>query len=181
MNNTIEFLKGKKTYFTVAIAALYLTGVYLGFWPWDERVIAVLGLSSVAFLRAAINKGPTLLLCFLLSALCFSGIGCGTPGKYGQIMSVSTWFVGARVMTTSASTQTPEVWLGVGRQTVTYIPTSTNGTIAAPRFGSGFTSDQTAWNPLSANAAETVFSGDVMVGTNATGGAIVPKLRPLAQ
>ena len=101
--------------------------------------------------------------------------GCGVPGKHGQIMTVSTWFVGARVQATSSSSGTPEVWMGMGRQTVTYAPTSTNGPVYAPRYGATFNSEQTAWNPLTANTTENVFMGDVMVGTNSEGSAIVPK------
>ena len=32
MNDVITYLQGKKTYFTVAIAILYVGGAYLGFW-----------------------------------------------------------------------------------------------------------------------------------------------------
>jgi len=52
----IEFLRGKKTYFTVAIGVLYVGGCYLGFYEFDEKVLVVLGLGSVAFLRAAMPK-----------------------------------------------------------------------------------------------------------------------------
>jgi hypothetical protein len=55
----IEFLKGKKTYFTAAIGVLYIGGCYLGFYEFDEKVLAVLGLGAVAFLRSGLNKSTT--------------------------------------------------------------------------------------------------------------------------
>jgi hypothetical protein len=104
--------------------------------------------------------------------------GCGVPGKHGQIMSVSTWIVGARVQATDSTTGTPGMWLGVGRQTVVYIPTATNGPIYAPNYGATYRSKQSAWNPLSADATENQFAGNVQIGTDSSGSAIVPKFGP---
>jgi len=56
MSNLITFLQGKKTYFTVAIAVLYIGGAYLGFWELSDEVLAVFGLGALAFLRAGIKK-----------------------------------------------------------------------------------------------------------------------------
>ncbi|MCL4179167.1 MAG: hypothetical protein KJ072_15675 [Verrucomicrobia bacterium] len=56
MNNLITFLQGRKTYFTVAIAILYVGGAYLGFWDLSDEVLAVFGLGALAFLRAGIRK-----------------------------------------------------------------------------------------------------------------------------
>ena len=56
MNNLITFLQGKKTYFTVAIAILYVGGACLGFWDLSDEVLAVFGLGALAFLRAGIRK-----------------------------------------------------------------------------------------------------------------------------
>jgi hypothetical protein len=56
MNNLITFLQGKKTYFTVAIAILYVGGAFLGFWDLSDEVLAVFGLGALAFLRAGIRK-----------------------------------------------------------------------------------------------------------------------------
>lgn len=56
MNPTIEFLKGKKTYFTCAIAGLYLVGCWLGFYQLDEKILTVLGITGLAFLRAGMGK-----------------------------------------------------------------------------------------------------------------------------
>lgn len=58
VNALVERLKGKKTYFTIAIGILYVAGCGLGFWEWDERVVALFGLGGMAFIRAGINKGP---------------------------------------------------------------------------------------------------------------------------
>lgn len=112
----------------------------------------------------------------LITLLAFAG--CGVPGKHGQIMTVSTWIVGAKVSSVNSTTGTPEVWMGVGRQTVTYMPTSTNGPIYAPRYAASYHSTQTAWNPLSADAVENVMAGDVMIGTNSESSAILPKSGP---
>jgi hypothetical protein len=46
---------GNRTYLTVLIAALYLAGAKLGYWPADEQVVAGLGFLAVAFLRAGIS------------------------------------------------------------------------------------------------------------------------------
>jgi hypothetical protein len=59
MNTLITLLQGKKTYFTVAIAILYVGGAYLGFWDFNDEVLAVFGLSALAFLRAGIKKEAT--------------------------------------------------------------------------------------------------------------------------
>ena len=59
MNTLITLLQGKKTYFTVAIAILYVGGAYLGFWELNDEVLAVFGLSALAFLRAGIKKDAT--------------------------------------------------------------------------------------------------------------------------
>jgi hypothetical protein len=52
-------MQGKRTYLTVAVALGYLAGVKLGFWPADPQIIAALGFSAVAFLRAGLaNTQP---------------------------------------------------------------------------------------------------------------------------
>jgi hypothetical protein len=55
MQKTIEYLRGKKTVGTAAIALLYLAGVGLGWCPYDERVIEVLGFAGLAFLRVGMK------------------------------------------------------------------------------------------------------------------------------
>lgn len=51
---TKKFLQGKKTLFCCVIGGLYVLGVWLGFWEWDERVLAMFGLGGLAFLRVAL-------------------------------------------------------------------------------------------------------------------------------
>ena len=173
MNNLIEFLKGKKTYFAAAIGLLYLAGVYLGFWSFDEKILAFFGLSALAFLRYGLGKTtlPLLLLPLLLVT------GCQTALNSNKVLSETSWVVGLRVKTTDSTSGNllPDVQLGVMRQTITMIPTSTN-LIYAPKFGVAYSGKQNAWNPISTDAQESVFSGDVMISTNATGSAVIPKL-----
>lgn len=49
-------MQGKRTYLTVAVALGYLAGVKLGFWTADPQIIAALGFSAVAFLRAGLSQ-----------------------------------------------------------------------------------------------------------------------------
>lgn len=81
MEKLSEILKGKKTYLAIAIGLLYLAGVWAGAWVWDERVLAAVGLSGLAFLRAAVKKDPPnitpLLLC--IGLMLSAGAGCTTP------------------------------------------------------------------------------------------------------
>jgi hypothetical protein len=49
-------VSGKKTYLAIAIGGLYLLGCWAGVWQFDEKVLAGVGLSSVAFLRMGITK-----------------------------------------------------------------------------------------------------------------------------
>lgn len=105
--------------------------------------------------------------------------GCKTALQSDKIISQASWLVGISLETTSPveGTILPKVRLGVVRQTITMIPTSTNQ-VYAPRFGSAYAGKQNAYNPIACDAQESVFSGDVMISTNATGGAVVPKLVP---
>ena len=103
--------------------------------------------------------------------------GCATALKSDKIISETSWVVGIRLKTsdTTSGNILPDVQLGVMRQTISMIPTATHQ-VYAPRFGSSYAGKQNAYNPIATDAQESVFSGDVMVSTNATGGAIVPKL-----
>jgi hypothetical protein len=58
MDKAIEYLRGKKTIGTAAIALLYLAGCGLGWCNYDPKVIEVLGFSAVAFLRMGLSKQP---------------------------------------------------------------------------------------------------------------------------
>ena len=176
-----EFLKGKKTYLSALVGGLYLVGCLLKYWEFDEKILAAIGFSGLAFLRAGVEKGPGIGqvgLVGLIGLVGLMGSGCQTALKSDKIVSETSWVVGLRVKTSDATgaNPLPDVQLGVMRQTITMIPTSTNGTITAPRFGSVYAGKQNAYDPISTDAQESVFSGDVMVSTNATGGAVVPKL-----
>jgi hypothetical protein len=93
-------LRGKKTYLAVAIGALYMLGVWAELWEYNEVVLGSIGLSGLAFLRAAIPKGngtqpgmaaprdttglmPTLLLVGTLCLIQVGLTGCSSvaPGN----------------------------------------------------------------------------------------------------
>jgi hypothetical protein len=65
-----EFLKGRKTYLTIIIGLLYLAGVWAGIYEFDEKVLAVLGLSALAFLRAGLGKSAPLVILSLCLVSC---------------------------------------------------------------------------------------------------------------
>jgi len=86
----MTFLQGKKTYFTVALAILYVGGAYLGFWDMQDKVLADLGLGALAFLRAGIKKAEpdssaakkvVLLAAILPLSLGLTGCGTIQPGN----------------------------------------------------------------------------------------------------
>lgn len=54
--NIQKSLQGKKTYLATGFGLIYLAGVFLGLWEWNETVLAVFGLSGLAFLRAAVPQ-----------------------------------------------------------------------------------------------------------------------------
>lgn len=91
-----------------------------------------------------------------------------------QVVAVKTRFFGLMVGA-SATTQTPEVKLGWGSITYLMAPTSTNGPISAPRYFDTFDLGQ-GLNPFNTSILDNTGLGDVQISTNATGGAIVPKL-----
>lgn len=113
--------------------------------------------------------------CILICALALCG--CQTALRSDKIIAETSWIVGLqiKVSDTTSGQILPDVKLGVMRQSIHMIPTSTNQ-VYAPRFGSSYSGSQNAWDPIATDAQESVFSGDVMVSTNATGGAIVPKV-----
>jgi hypothetical protein len=57
MQNTLDFLKGKKTYIVALTAAALAFAQSMG-WPVPEYVYALLGACGIATVRAAIGK-PT--------------------------------------------------------------------------------------------------------------------------
>lgn len=56
MKNAIEFLKGKKTYGVALVGGLYLLGCYVGWFQFDEKVCAALGIGFVATFRSALKN-----------------------------------------------------------------------------------------------------------------------------
>lgn len=46
-----QWLDGRKTYLIACVGALYVFGSTLGWWPLDERVMAILGFGGLAALR----------------------------------------------------------------------------------------------------------------------------------
>jgi hypothetical protein len=180
--SALEFLKGKKTYLSAIIGLLYLLGGAAKFWEVDPKFLAAIGMSGLMFLRAAIEKGPTMALVGMMGLMGLMCGGCQTALKSDKIISQTSWVVGLRIKTsdTTSGTILPDAQLGVMRETITMIPTATNQ-VFAPRFGSAYAGKQNAYNPISTDAQESVFSGDVMVSTNATGGAVVPKLGNLTK
>ena len=107
MNKTLEFLQGKKTYFSVAIGILYLAGVYLKFWEFDEKVIIAVGLGSIAALRSSLKN---LLPVLLVGALSFSLVGCKTPAAAGKALATT-------VVTVDAAMKGWFAWVKAGQST----------------------------------------------------------------
>lgn len=102
--------------------------------------------------------------------------GCTTAAiKSGYIISAKERFFG--IVVAQGANQVPEVKLGFGSVVYMMIPTSTNGPINAPRFIDTFEIDQ-GLNPFGFKVVENTGAGDVAIGTNSTGTAIVPKLAP---
>jgi hypothetical protein len=101
--------------------------------------------------------------------------GCKGPELVnGRIVSVKHRTFGITIAQ-SETTQSPQIRLGFDTTVVQFIPTSTNGPIYAPKYFDTFSIGQNA-NPFSFSVLENTGSGDVAIGTNATGQAIIPKL-----
>ena len=92
-----------------------------------------------------------------------------------KIVAVKIRFFGLMAGQNPA-TQTPEVKLGWGSSVVMMVPVSTNA-VFAPRYFDVFEIGQ-GLNPFSTHIAENAGFGDVSVGTNATGAAVIPKAAP---
>ena len=90
-------LQGKKTYLAAGMGVLYIAGVFLGLWEWDERVLGVFGLGGLAFLRMAVPKAHGTngtdgtdgkatwngLVAPVLLVIALGAAGCGTITKDG--------------------------------------------------------------------------------------------------
>jgi hypothetical protein len=55
MNKAADFLRGKKTYGVAVMGGLYLLGCYVGWFQFDEKVCAALGIGFVATFRSALS------------------------------------------------------------------------------------------------------------------------------
>ena len=99
--------------------------------------------------------------------------GCVTAIKSDKIVSVKTRVFGISVGTNPIN-QVPEIKLGLVTTVYQMVPTSTNGTLNAPRYFDTFSIGQGV-NPFSTQIIENTGTGDVAIGTNATGTAIIPK------
>jgi hypothetical protein len=56
----MQALKGKKTYFCAVLGLIYIGGSMLGFYEFDEKVLAGIGAGALMSLRAAIGNATKL-------------------------------------------------------------------------------------------------------------------------
>ena len=56
MDKLKSALSGKKTYLAVGFGAIYMLGVWLGFWEFNQAILDAVGLGGLAFLRMGITK-----------------------------------------------------------------------------------------------------------------------------
>ncbi len=117
------------------------------------------------------GPGPYLLLLLLSGCLV---TGCTSQAiKAGDIVAIKERTFGITVSESPAS-GTPQIRLGFNSLVVQFIPTCTNGTIAAPNYGDTFDLHQ-GLNPFGTGISENTGAGNVMTGTNGETSAIVPK------
>ena len=115
-----------------------------------------------------------LLLCLLLPALVLTGCTSMVNTPQGKILSVTSRGFGIRITATGSTTDTPEIDCGMFAQTVTLIPTATNGPVSSPNFANSASVDNTV-NPFSITGDENTASGNYQTAK----GVVVPDaLRP---
>lgn len=102
----------------------------------------------------------------LIPLLAVSLVGCTTALKSDKIVTVKSRIFGIQVGENPA-TQVPEVKFGFISTVYQMIPTSTNGTVYAPKYADYFDLKQGA-NPFNTGIQETTGTGDVSIG-NADG------------
>lgn len=56
MQELFKLIDGHKTYLISVVAAAYLFGGTLNWWPVDERILGLLGFGGLAALRGGIKK-----------------------------------------------------------------------------------------------------------------------------
>jgi hypothetical protein len=102
---------------------------------------------------------------------------CTVDKPQGKILSVTSRGLYITVAATDSTTGTPKVTLGLGSQTVTLIPTSTNGPTYSAAFADSSFINQTV-NPFSTSGSETLASGVYQVNQTNNSTAtqpVVPK------
>lgn len=57
LHELLAWLDGKKTHLCVAAGILYVIGSDIGWWPWNEQVLSLMGLGALSALRHGITKG----------------------------------------------------------------------------------------------------------------------------
>lgn len=113
-------------------------------------------------------------LLFLICCMMLVMTGCVTALKSDKIVSIKQRVFGISIGA-SATTETPEIKLGLISTVYQMIPTSTNSQVYAPRYFDTLQMDSTS-NPFHAGWIENTGAGDVQVSTNAQGQAIIPKV-----
>ena len=85
MNKITELLKGKKTYLSACIGLLYLLGAWMKWWECDPKFLAAIGMSSLMFLRAAVDKGPSVMalvgMMGVMGVMCLAGCVSATASR----------------------------------------------------------------------------------------------------
>ena len=121
------------------------------------------------------TNGPTVkvLACFLGLAVLASGCATNTINTpQGKILSVTERGLGFHIVTSSASSTTPNVDFGFWSSAVVIIPTSTNTSVNAPNFANKFDFAQSG--PLQLGIGEDIASGNYQaLKAGATNSAVV--------
>lgn len=82
---------------------------------------------------------------FFGSAACAAMLaGCSTAIRHGDIVEVDSTVFGVNVAATTSASETPAVQLGLIRQRVLFIPTSTNGPVYGPKYSTSGQLNNTA-------------------------------------
>jgi len=145
--------------------------------PTDSGLDRILGglataLATVGYsVSRGIAKKGAQLLCIGLAGLALTG--CTTAIKSDKIISIKQRTFGLAVGVNPVN-QAPDIKLGFITTVYQMIPTSTNNTVYAPRYFDTLELEQGV-NPFATDIRENTGSGDVAIGTNATGQAIIPK------
>lgn len=116
VEKSIAFLRGKKTYFAVAIGVLYVAGCGLGFWPLDDTVLIAVGLGGLggaAWLRRLLGRrdggGGSAAVLLALCGVLAAG-GCATANAPGRVLATAALAVDAGMRGWAA-------YVGTGRAT----------------------------------------------------------------